>query len=150
MRLVFHGGKCCGIRTIYGLPTCIYNKGSPEKEQVVPINLDKKDVDPKLIVPDYPDIRGNHVSSDKDFYPYYRPMESVEERLEEFLIFLRKHRPNGIVEVALAESEGDQTYLTKQKTLFEPLLLKHGFKEVSSCKNSNTGRRIHVYRLCME
>lgn len=126
MRLVFHGGKCCGIKTIYDM-------GSNPQKNVLPVYKKNRLDD---------DINGSHVSSDTDFFTDEAPRETHLQRLDRLIAFCDKYRPNGIIEITLAES---QHYFVDQFNPWKHLLYRRRFKRVTSCYNSNSGNRVHVF-----
>lgn len=136
MYLVFHGGKCCGIKTIYGFSAP--NEILAARDKTSPLNHDKQ---------------GNTVGSDIYFFTDGAPKETRLKRFERLIDFCRRERPHGLIEVALATidvylySDDGEEYLGKiaQDALWGPLLEERGFKEVTKFKNSNTGRNITVY-----
>lgn len=128
MRLVFHGGKCCCIKTIYGFGT------NPKAK--VPAVEAKKSINP--------DQGGQHVNSDMDFFTDAAPDETYLERLDRLIEFCQRKRPHGIIEVALATADCP---CCNQVTVWKPLLEERGFKEVANCYNSNSTNRVHVFYL---
>lgn len=119
LRLVAHGGLCCGVKTIYGF-TC-----SPESKlaalQACPA--------------DNRDTYGNYVHSNDRFFNDAAPEETYLERLDRYLAFLEKKRPKGLVEVTLT---------TSQLCVWGNLLRKRGFKKVTTFVNSNSGNTVVV------
>lgn len=126
MELVFHGGKCCGIKTIYGFherPSDL----APEKDKKTFLNNDQ---------------HGHNVSTDKTFFTDAAPEETYSNRLDRYIEFCRKYRPQGIIEVTLADG-----FHIKQTSVWGKQLTRHGFKVVSQAKNSNTGNTVSVWHL---
>ena len=134
MHLAFHGGKCCGIKTIYGFDEDPYTgkewDTEPKLEKVPQKNNDKI---------------GYHVRSSDRFFSEAAPQERPVDRLDRYLEFLSRVRPEGIVEVALVAKAvwGNQT------DEWEPVLFERGFKMVTEARNSNTKNTIRVYHLVM-
>jgi hypothetical protein len=128
MKLVFHGGKCCALKTIHGFEYSPTDKLSGVAKKPA-TNVDQN---------------GGNVSSDKDFFTDEAPQETYVERLDRLIAFCQKNRPYGIIEVCLATSPYP---CYNQITIWEPLLLERGFKAVASCFNSNSGNRVTVYYL---
>lgn len=127
MFLVNHGGKCCGIKTIYEL-------GYDPDETLGAYNGTGK--------ADNSDRYYNTVSSAQSFFTENAPAESRLERLDRFIEFTKRRRPRHLIEITLgAGTKGDQT-----KTWEEPLL-ERGFKLVNTFKNSNSGNIVNVYHL---
>lgn len=132
MNLYFHGGQCCGVKTIAGFPH--FPKSSHrayEREAVVAVR-------------NY-DANGSHVSTTKPFFTDAAPQETIEERFERLIKFCKRRRPQGVIEVCLARAK-DGSW--DQFNLWEPLLFKHGFKvTVPEFRNSNSGNYIKIYHL---
>ena len=126
MHLVFHGGKCCGIKTIYEMD---------DDPELVTGSLDALDGIQQQ------DILYNTTSTKDRFFSDAAPCEKRHERLDRYINFVKKWRPKHIIEVTLAEGPG-----YSQKKWF-PVLEERGFKRVNSCLNSNSGNRVYVYHL---
>lgn len=119
MRLILHGGKCCGFKHIYDLgyyPT-----------EMMP----KKRKTKKL-----PSEDDQYLSSPKSFFYESAPEESKGARLDRLLEFLDEKRPQGICEIILADW---------QLVGWRDFIKARGFKLVNKCKNSNSGCTIHIY-----
>lgn len=124
MKLTFHIGKCCGIKTIYDLglyPDC----GLPALKACKLNNTDQY---------------GQAVSSETRFFHEAAPAETYLERLDRYLEYVDRRRPEGIVEIVLGAYLG-----THQRPRWEEILLARDFKLVSSSGNSNSGATIYVY-----
>jgi hypothetical protein len=136
LRLLFHGGMCCGVKTLYGFPMTktpeTYTQSAKEK---------KKKVDN--------DADGSKVSSDMDFFTEEAPAENVIARLDRLIDFCKKRRPSGIIEATLIDGLAwtSMSEYNQVKT-YEPYLLERGFKLSCKNKNSNSGNTVHVYHLC--
>lgn len=118
-----HGGRCCGIKTIWNFPH------SPD------CFLQNKR---KTNVSKYTDYDGNAVSKTFNFHSEKRPQERAKERFKAILSFLSEERPSGLVEVTLTGSQ-----LMNWREFLEGL----GFKEVTRFNNSNTYTIVHVLHL---
>lgn len=133
MQLVFHGGLCCGIKTIYRMG---YGPDAPEHEnpalEKVPINNI--------------DQCGGDVSSDERFFHMDAPEESGKDRLDRYIEYMKKYRPKNVLEVVLAES----AYRHSCQMVWKPILEERGFKCVTSHKNSNSGNTIHIFHLLID
>lgn len=133
MQLVFHGGKCCGIKTIYGLgygSVCTTATMSP---------LEK-------IPRDDTDQGGGSVNSDKRFFHEEAPKENATERLDRYIAYMKKRRPGNLLEVVLAwPDHKDYEYMSQEPWV--PVLLERGFKEVARQLNSNSGNICAVFYL---
>jgi hypothetical protein len=121
-----HGGRCCGIKTIWNFPYCPSDYVGAKKKSKVDENVD---------------YYGKTVTKAFDFYTEARPLETATERLDAILAFLKRERPKGLVEVTLGQF---------QKPEWEKTLTGRGFKLVTDFKNSNTSCKVYVYHLVME
>lgn len=131
MHLGFHGGLCCGIKTIYGFP--VKPEGNVYELEKTSINN--------------ADQQGNQVSSNDRFYHLEAPKEPALDRLKRYIDYLKEHRPQGIVEVVLAETTEESYKTYCQYTNWNDTLLELGFKESVSARNCNSGNIVHVYHL---
>lgn len=129
MRLVMHGGKCCGIKTIYGFDD------SPDEWTG---SVAKKNTTDK-------DTFGEHVGSNVDFFTDEAPEETFKARLDRLIAFCIKRRPHGIIEATLSDYASYGSSWMDQRTLWQPLLRKRGFKLVTKALNSNTQNNVYVY-----
>ena len=129
MRLSFHIGKCCGIKTIW-------NMG------VNPIGREEATLS-ELPAKMQHDRLGATVSSEMRFFHEKAPQESKLKRLDRYLRFVKRERPQHIVEIVLAES----AYYHADQSAWVPELEARGFRLVNSCMNSNSRNTIHVYHL---
>lgn len=128
MRLLFHGGMCCGIKHLKGFDKPENKVGAQEKKRLR--NEDQF---------------GYAVNSELDFFTDEAPVETQLQRLDRILAFVKKQRPRGIVEVVLAKG-----HYIDQPGHWNDILINRGFKVVNSCKNSNSGNKIFVYHLNLE
>lgn len=119
MRLILHGGKCCGFKHIYDL-----GEGPSEIEP-------KKRKTKKL-----KNEGSAYISSPRSFFWPSAPEETKGERLDRLLTFLDDYRPRGICEIILSDW---------QLVAWRNFIRERGFVEVNSCKNSNSGNRIYIY-----
>jgi hypothetical protein len=122
MKIAFDGGKCCGIKIIHGLS--FY----PTEEFEAVAKKPAKN----------PDRFGTDVSSSMNAFYKEAPIETGEERLDRYLDFLKDWRPNGIIQITLADYQ----------MAWEPVIKERGFKLVSpesGVLNSNSMRKIFVY-----
>ena len=128
LRLVFHGGKCCAIKTIYGFD-------NPDDEEGSLFKTNTRNHD----------SCGEHVRSDLDFFTDEAPEETQKDRLDRLIAFCEKRRPGGIIEVVLADSPYNSF---NQIFKWENLLRRRKFRRVTpkgGIKNSNSGNNVHVY-----
>lgn len=140
LKIAFHGGMCCGVKTIQGFPW--YPEGAycngmePELFERKMRNNDKF---------------GHNVSSEMDFFNEAAPKEKTLERLDRYLKFLREHRPKGAVEVCLAEGQKPTEDFPGQIALWHDALLARGFKvTVPKFINSNSKNWVQIYHLVMD
>lgn len=119
MRLILHGGMCCGMKQIYGM-------GYSVLEMLPAKRLTKK----------LANEGHQYMSSKKDFHYPSAPKETAGARLDRYLAFLDAHRPKGICEIILADH---------QLYVWRDFIKERGFVEVNKCKNSNSLNTIHVF-----
>lgn len=145
LRLVFHGGKCCAIKTIYGFSM------SPGTETYKCMETEKHSKRTQ-------DKCGNHVNSDMDFFTDEAPMESYEARLDRLIEFCRRDRPAGVIEAVLMQHQDYGKGEAKSgfwppkegsgQMPWEPELIKRGFVKVSGpIFNSNSQNYVNIYHL---
>jgi hypothetical protein len=140
MKMVFHGGNCCGIKTIKDL--------GAEPDTVIGKVLESGKKPPEH------DKVGAEVNSNLLFFTAAAPEETRRARLERMITFTKKHRPNGIIEITLSDfsvyDTPGRTNIHNQLTKWRPVLEGLGFVEVASCFNSNSSNRVHVFYLVMD
>lgn len=153
LELLFHGGLCCGIKTLQG-----FTWGKPF-HACCPV-VKKHD--------DNRDTRGDHVQSNLPFFTDEAPKESYEERLDRLIKWCKERRPQGAIEAVLASSyiKGErpeptvcdcgecdepcvlENDMVSQVEYWGPVLESHGFKlSAPPFKNSNSGNYIYIYHL---
>lgn len=127
MHLAYHGGKCCGIKTIYGFPgdpasivNRVYYHGREE------VNSDS---------------HGDHVSTNSRFYHGSAPSETGLERLDRYLRYCDQRRPGGVIEIVLA----DYRFLPTFTAAWWPVLEERGFTKTAEFRNSNSDNMCTVY-----
>lgn len=132
MRITFHGGECCGVKSITNIGT------NPDyKVWALPKTSRNNS-----------DKHGDTVRSDWNFFTDEAPTETAGERFDRYLRFLEEHRPGGIVEVILTDSACMGGSWSQME--WAPFLEGRGFKKVSECLNSNSNNNIHVFHLVMK
>ena len=146
MELRYHGGSCCGIKTICGLGFADYNYGAGPLGEAVKVEAPYK-MEPAHVG------KGNNNSLDhlyqgKEFFHGNAPEETRLERLDRYLDFCRKTRPGGLVEIVLASHSGDPDY-NQLRGPWPKLLRERGFRAVTSFVNSNSKNKCVVYHLKM-
>lgn len=119
MRMILHGGQCCGIKHIYDLGW------SPTSMLAAKRKTRKLKSEATC-----------YMSSKKDFHYPSAPAETYLQRLDRYLAFLDTKRPKGICEIILSDD---------QLVHWRGILEERGFKLVNKCKNSNSGNMIHIY-----
>lgn len=129
--IAFHGGKCCGIKTICHLGT------SPEELRYARTETEVLDRD----------ACGDEVTSSDDFFHLSRPEETAGERFKACVEYLKRRRPKGLVEVTIIWEELANSLSQKR---WKPVLLEHGFKLAAEYKNSNSGNTLRTYLLVMD
>ncbi len=139
MELVFHGGKCCGIKTIYGFPD-------------YPTDLEEEIVTAKKSADRNHDRCGDHIRSDLPFFTLSAPEETAEARLRRYIDFCKERRPAGCIEVTLISKLNSPCAcgvceIRSQAEIWEPLLFELGFHPVTAFKNSNSGNEVTIYHL---
>lgn len=139
MKLTYHIGQCCGIKTVFNF---FYNPDSllPATRITKPGDWGK-------------DTFGHHVSSTDSFWYGEAPKETYKERLQRFIAFMHKHRPYNVLEVVIVpeygsdpeddEDEGGQEY----QRCWIPVLEELGFKMVTEALNSNSHNVIQIWHL---
>jgi len=141
MKIAFHGGKCCGIKTIHGM-------GDNPSGSLPPLRKPRARSHQARNADQY----GKDVSSKTNFFDQPAPAETYLERLDRYLAFLDAERPAGIVEITLADERMPDycedcgcNCWSEQTRLWRQPLEERGFKEVNNCLNSNSGNRVYVF-----
>lgn len=124
MQAYLHGGKCCGIKHIEGL-------------QYHPHYI----LLPKKASKQLPYEGNSYMNSTRPFFHEAAPQETYVERLDRILNFIKVNRPQGVVEIVLAA-----TQLQAWRSLIE----ERGFKQVTKCKNANSGNNMYIFHLAVE
>ena len=123
MLLLCHGGKCCGIKHIYGF------SNHPQIGEL-----------PALKGSSEPAVRYHGgVQSEQagqQFFIGKAPKETALKRLDRYLRFCQTNQPKGLIEVSL---------VLGQKNMWEKILLERGFELVQKFENSNTDNTIYLY-----
>jgi hypothetical protein len=137
LKVQVHGGRCCGIKTIHGFYSGPNGKLGYKKPQKY--NSDT-------------DCYGHSVGKGYNWYRPSRPKETYLERFEEYICYIKLKRPQGLIEITMTDGQLDgyqywNNNIDKHNHAWAPVLEKHGFKEVTSFKNSNTGNTVHVFHL---
>lgn len=116
MELYSHGGKCCGIKTIFSIGY------GPESVWQAIENAERN-------LPDY------HVGQ---WFKGDAPAETAAKRLKRFVEQVRDDRPGHIIEVVTAT-------VCNQTDKWRPYLEALGFKPVTSAKNSNSHQIVTIW-----
>ncbi len=127
MYLSYHGGKCCGIKTIHGF------QPNPESRVGKVYYADLEECDE--------DSSGRHVSTNTRFFHASAPRETGLERLDRYLRYCDQRRPGGVIEIVLA----DYSYVPSFNKAWWPVLEERGFTKTAEFKNSNSGNPVTIY-----
>lgn len=128
MDLYFHGGMCCGIKTIAGFSG--HNNYNEYERTAQKFRSN--------------DANGDHVSTEKPFFTDEAPQEKAIERLDRLIAFCKKYRPKGAIEIVLMRTRGNGF----QIDAWEKIILDRGFKQyVPEFENSNSGNFLRIYHL---
>jgi len=134
MELLYHGGKCCGVKTLEGFWNSPKDQLQPLDSPRNPGGMSEWCWESRA----NSDKHGHDVRSDVPFYHEQRPKETAVERLDAYLEHLVKVRPEGMVEALLVASQ----WRSWHKTLIE-----RNFHVSCEFKNSNSGELIRCYQL---
>lgn len=120
MNVYLHGGKCCGIKHIFGLGTSPNDLiGAKRKTKGI-----KKD-----------ESRG-YYNSTLNFFSPSAPQEKYKDRLKRIVDWIIERRPQGIIEIVLSNYQ-----INFWRQHVEAL----GFEQVSKANNSNSNGVIYVF-----
>lgn len=147
MELVTHGGRCCGVRTIYSLGS------NPD------YTVDALEKPPSSI--DYTNIsaKGGAWEYSKQAQRFFKdtaPREPAVDRLKRYIAYTEQLRPRGMIEVYIAGVSDEQYAIMSDTTKanydkhdqgrsWAPVLTELGFKEVNRFVNWNTNKTIFVW-----
>lgn len=131
MIISFHGGMCCGIKTIHSMGT-----NPAELTSSLEAQKSKRNHDANY----------DYTKQDYNFFTDEAPKETQEARFTRYLDFIKKYRPGHIVEVALVVQGAGWV---NQKA-WVPILEALGFKAVTSAKNSNSGNTVTIFHLVVD
>lgn len=121
MTILLHGGKCCGIKHIYGLDS-------------TPLDWEAA----KSVTKAPPTESVGYFNSPLNVFADAAPEETKADRFDRYLSFIKATRPHGIVEVVLSQY---------QRVRWEDFLFARGFSFVVECWNSNSSNYIYIYHL---
>lgn len=119
MYMTYHGGRCCGIKHIWGM---VDGPNTVLIEQTKPVDANSG---------------WSHHQ-----YNHPRPRETAAKRLDAMIAFARMNWPEHIIEVVCAD-----TPYQKQAQNWNDALIERGFKEVNRNINSNSTNTVVVYHL---
>lgn len=132
MRVQLHGGRCCGIKHIYGL------ESYPNMNIAARPALPEKKTSFRPYLGGHNDMRKTF----QDFFCEAAPKETYAERFKRIVAFIKAKRTTsfggGVIEVVVTNY---------QETRWKPIFEAEGFKLVSSFKNGNTGSQVRVWHL---
>lgn len=129
LRLLFHGGMCCAVKTLYGF-TYDYQSDLSKCMSVAEKKITNHD------------SNGMSVTSDMDFFTDEAPTESYEDRLKRLIEFCKRRRPQGIIEATLILESTSWT-----QTKWVPILESYGFTLSCKGRNSNSSNVVGVFHL---
>ena len=135
LRLVNHGGQCCGIKTIFGF------MDFDVAHQFMCDSL-------PLVTKDNSDINYDVVTSDKRFFTDSAPKENYFERLERYIAFVAERRNNHLIEVTLNAGRDSPVYNHQREWLLH--LEGLNFKEVNRFYNGNSGNFVAIMHLVLK
>lgn len=147
MHIKNHGGSCCGMKTLYlgGTPSPTWSCTAYPAQQppITPMPSNPTELDAAQFHTRYY-IRANQ---DAGYWhrPFGRAAEYAGARAQSLLDFWNQKVKSGILEVVVISNERNNG--TSQIEGWRPWLEEQGFKEVSSCYNSNSYNRVHVFHL---
>jgi ribulose bisphosphate carboxylase small subunit len=131
MKVLLHGGFCCGIKTIAGMSMPEYaaaalaatpaTEASTFTTTSMPASFDM-----------HRETHGDTVFDEE------APQEKYPERLKRLVAFVKKHRKHGLIEVVISKNS---------QAKWIPYLEEQGFKMVTEFKNSNTSATLQVWHL---
>jgi hypothetical protein len=137
MNLIYHGGFCCGIKTIHALYSSPSSQATEIKEATRPQTSYGGDVTDGTS-----GAKGN-------WFVGNVPKETYLERLDRYLQFTDSQRQAGVLEIVLADNASDSSAFN-QNAAWQFLLEERGFKLVTKCRNSNTNNNIYIYHRAKE
>ncbi len=123
MEIAYHGGRCCGVKHIFGFHC---HPDMPAEELGGHAGVFSSD----------------HTKAGATVYIGKAPKETWKERFVRTLAFLEQNRPCGIIEIVLATNNCDQV------AKWVPIIRRHGFRRVTpkeGIKNGNSHNLLHVY-----
>lgn len=138
MKIVLHGGNCCGIKHITNL------SNYPDMLLAARRAVEKGSEGTSFghgFAGATNDMRSKHQGvADEDFFNEKAPSESYAARLRRFIRFLKRVRPRHLVEIVL----------NGYQVAWYPVLEKIEFKKVTEFKNGNTGSTLTVWHLTLK
>jgi hypothetical protein len=132
MRILLHGGNCCGIKHICSLGFYPHTPLAARK----PIKRTSINQTPSSGTNDMRSSVSNRYRNE-DFFCEKAPEETSEKRFERFVNYIKTNRSHGIIEVVINGAQHK----------WVPIFEQFDFKKVSSGKNSNTSTTITVFHL---
>lgn len=126
MLLLCHGGKCCGVKHIYGFDW------HPMIGEMPAETFEREEHE-------YCGGGGagwQHLMPGKNFFKGKAPKEKPLDRLDRLLEYCKEEQPKGLIEITLVKS---------QKEMWHKYLEERDFEIVNEFKNSNSGATIWVY-----
>lgn len=120
MDVYLHGGKCCGIKHIFGLGSSP-NSFIDDKRKTKGIKKNES---------------VGYYNSTLNFFSPSAPQEKYKDRLKRIVGWIIKMRPHGIIEIVLSNFQ-----INFWREHVEAL----GFTQVSKANNSNSNGVIYVF-----
>lgn len=129
MKLVSHGGSCCGMRHIY----CVYNPDT--------VLIALPAIPPRPVEDQSAHNTWVAQCNARGLYLDAAPKETAVERMKRILLFCEDtNKQRGIIEVVVAGRDG-----VGQAAKWRPYLEKLGFKLVNESLNSTSPNTIYVW-----
>lgn len=138
MKILLHGGDCCGVKHICELGYYPTFKLAARKPIKMTSFKQKQKGSPWTMSDGHNDMRSRNPKKNCDFFNEAAPPEMAKNRLNRLVKFIKNNRQHGLIEIVLS--------MSTQKAWI-PVIEELGFKKGAEGKNSNTGVTIAVYHL---
>lgn len=138
LQLIYHGGHCCGVKTIYGFDAC-------DPRIRVQYKTDKAG---RLVYPE--SIGGAVVPNPVSNFRIpvsNAPEESNAERFIRLIRHVQKNWPGQLIEVSVIAGYRGILSGRSQEGFWEPFFEAIGFKRVTEWENSNTQNTLASWHL---
>jgi hypothetical protein len=129
MNMIYHGGLCCGIKTIHKFP----DSPNSTLEEVK--------------ATDGQGLSVYESGRRPECRPTVMPAETALERLDRLIAHKDKNWPYGVIEAVLVSTTGaaNAGKPDSQVAVWGPILEERGFECVTQCYNSNSWNTIFIY-----